>query len=147
MSTLRETRALVGFSRLYPDHNDGLSFEARRRQLSRNRCNWALGIQSTGEGIFLKFNTAVLEEWLKNPMVHQRFRLMQMHHDEHCRRQSKEPETLNPLYVLIHSFSHALMLALSKECGYSAASVRERIYCDKVIEPEDRHEDMLGLLV
>ena len=147
VSTLRETRALVGFSRLYPDHNDGLSFEARRRQLSRNRCNWALGIQSTGEGIFLKFNTAVLEEWLKNPMVHQRFRLMQMHHDEHCRRQSKEPETLNPLYVLIHSFSHALMLALSKECGYSAASVRERIYCDKVIEPEDRHEDMLGLLV
>lgn len=65
VSTLRETRALIGFSRLYPDHNDGLSYETRRRQLSRNRRNWALGIQSTGEGIFLKFNKTVFEEWLK----------------------------------------------------------------------------------
>jgi hypothetical protein len=30
-------------------------------------------------------------------------------------------------YVLLHSLSHALMREVALECGYSAASVRERI--------------------
>lgn len=32
-------------------------------------------------------------------------------------------------FVLLHSFVHALMRHLTLECGYTAASVRERIYC------------------
>ena len=43
--------------------------------------------------------------------------------------------------------SHVLMLELTKECGYSTASVKERIYCDKFFDEDDRHEDMLGLLI
>ena len=31
-------------------------------------------------------------------------------------------------YVLLHSFAHSLMRQLALECGYTAASVRERIY-------------------
>ncbi len=33
-------------------------------------------------------------------------------------------------FALIHSFSHALMRQLALQSGYSAASIRERIYCD-----------------
>jgi hypothetical protein len=32
-------------------------------------------------------------------------------------------------YVVLHSLSHALITELGIRCGYSAASVRERIYC------------------
>ena len=31
-------------------------------------------------------------------------------------------------YLLIHSFAHALIRQSSIECGYNAASLRERIY-------------------
>jgi hypothetical protein len=31
-------------------------------------------------------------------------------------------------YVMLHSLSHLLLTAISLECGYAAASIRERIY-------------------
>jgi len=33
-----------------------------------------------------------------------------------------------PAYVLLHSFAHLLITAVSLECGYPASSLRERIY-------------------
>jgi hypothetical protein len=40
------------------------------------------------------------------------------------------PEANDPTlrYVLLHTFAHALMRQLTLECGYTAASIRERIY-------------------
>ena len=48
------------------------------------------------------------------------------------RRGIEPPEASFPgsRFTLIHSFSHALMRQLSLECGYSAASLRERIYAN-----------------
>src|SRR6185503_9381791 len=31
-------------------------------------------------------------------------------------------------YILLHSFAHLLITAVSLECGYPASSIRERIY-------------------
>ena len=47
-------------------------------------------------------------------------------------------------YVLLHSFSHALMRQLSLECGYAAASIRERIYAQPASEEQ---EGMAGILI
>jgi hypothetical protein len=47
-------------------------------------------------------------------------------------------------YVLIHSLSHALMRQISLECGYTAASVRERIYCRTVGQD---HGPMAGFMI
>ena len=47
-------------------------------------------------------------------------------------------------YVLLHSFSHALLRQLSLECGYAAASIRERIYAQPA---SDEHEGMAGVLI
>jgi Domain of unknown function (DUF1998) len=35
-------------------------------------------------------------------------------------------------YIVLHSFAHALMRELALECGYTAASLRERIYAREV---------------
>jgi hypothetical protein len=47
-------------------------------------------------------------------------------------------------YVLIHSFSHALIRQLALECGYTASSIRERIYC---LPPDADDGPMAGLLL
>lgn len=147
VSMLRETRALVGFTRLYPDANDGKTFRERRKALSRAQLDWTIAMQSTGEGIFLEFDKEAVEEWVERPEAMKRFCILQENTSVAAKRKGQEPKELNARFVLIHSIAHALILALSEECGYSPSSLRERIYCDKYIVPEDRHEDMLGLLV
>ena len=47
------------------------------------------------------------------------------------RRRGELSYTANPEllpYILLHSLSHLLITAVSLECGYSASSIRERIY-------------------
>ena len=46
-------------------------------------------------------------------------------------------------YVLLHSFAHALMRQFTLECGYTAASIRKRIYS---LPPEHEHGPMAGIL-
>ena len=44
---------------------------------------------------------------------------------------------------MLHTLSHLIIKELSFECGYSIASLRERIYCDM---PGEDHE-MSGILI
>jgi hypothetical protein len=56
------------------------------------------------------------------------------------------PESSYPglRYVLLHSFSHALMRQFALECGYTSASIRERIYSRNADEPGG---PMAGILI
>ena len=47
-------------------------------------------------------------------------------------------------YVLLHSLSHALINEVALECGYAAASIRERIYSR---QPGGQGEPMAGILL
>ena len=47
-------------------------------------------------------------------------------------------------YILLHTFAHALMRQLTLECGYTAASIRERIYAQS---PEKEGGAMAGVLL
>ena len=47
---------------------------------------------------------------------------------------SDRPETKNPLFVWWHTLSHAIIKSLSLSCGYSSASLHERIYLDEESE-------------
>ena len=47
-------------------------------------------------------------------------------------------------FVLLHSLSHALMRQIALECGYTAASLRERLYCRSVGQ---EHGPMAGILI
>lgn len=147
VSTLKETRALIGFTRLYPDSNEDKKFRERRKMLSVETMDWTLGMQATGEGVFLAFRKDVLNQWCQGRPVRRRFAKMKRNFDVSNKGRGREPRKLNPEYAFIHTLAHVLMLELTKECGYSTASVKERIYCDKFLADDDRHEDMLGLLI
>jgi hypothetical protein len=84
-----------------------------------------------GEGLFLHFKREILVAWAaKNTTRDGEF--LAAHAAWKTARAMPNPNDGYPgiRFALIHSFSHALMRQLALESGYSAASIRERIYCD-----------------
>ena len=149
VETLTVTRALVGFTRLNPEYNDSKKMDERRKALSRKKLDWTLANQTIGEGIFIDLDGARLGEWTSRPEVVARVKIMQNNLNESRLRRNLAPKDLNPNYVLIHTLSHLLLLGISEVCGYTAASLRERIYCQPFLNDDgaEDFEDMHGLLI
>jgi hypothetical protein len=145
---LREVRALLGFTRLESpgDFGDQLEVpEENRAPLSRRAPRWVPAAEVRGEGIFIQFDEAMVQAWCAEmDAKHREF--LQAHRQWRKARRLPDPNLGYPgiRYVLMHSFSHALMRQLCIECGYAAASVRERIYSR---EPEDEDGPMAGVLL
>jgi hypothetical protein len=128
---LREVRALVGFTRIGSpgDFSEPAELPPERLgPLSRGQPKWVPTSEVRGEGVFLQFSEAAVQRWLKKVKglegeffeAHKRWRQVR----------GLEPEAGFPgmRFVLLHSFAHALIRQLSLECGYTTASIRERIY-------------------
>ena len=138
---LRETRVLVGFSRLLPVE-DPASGGLRPISLG-GALPWLPATVVYGEGIFLEFNEHALHDWAENPLVKDRiFALKGQINQSRIARGLTEWE-VSPKYVLLHTFAHALVSQLSFDCGYGSASLRERIYC----EYDDANRPMQGVLI
>lgn len=146
---LREVKALIGFTRI---ESPGEFADAReipseqRAPLSRRAPLWVPATEVRGEGLFLEFNADVISEWSQKAPVRLRQQQFLEAHRQWRKARGLPPDEHFPGigYVLIHAFSHALMRQLSIECGYTAASIRERIYWPGV---DGVTEDMAGLLI
>ena len=138
---LRETRVLVGFSRLLPTE-DPASADLSPISKDENR-HWLPATVVHGEGIFFEFNPQRLRMWTENPKVKERIlSLKEGYNQRRLERGLKETE-VTAKYVLLHTFAHALIGQLSFDCGYGSASLRERIYC----ESEEPDQPMQGVLI
>lgn len=131
---LRETRVFQSFRRISPDNDPA--------EICVKDIPWLPAIKNNGEGIMFEFEDSALQAWLNNKKVIERVRII-----EHNLRSVGKlgEEELNPIYVLLHTFAHCLITALSSESGYSNASVRERIYCPKYITADG--PKMAGVLI
>jgi hypothetical protein len=125
---LRETRAFVGFSRIFPE--SGLSTEAQRRLFSSKQLNWLPAIIVRGEGIFLKFDESKIDIWLEKYGEFHLKRISEIvdRFDELRSRRHQDHKEITPKFMMIHSFAHILINQLIYDCGYGSASLRERIY-------------------
>jgi hypothetical protein len=117
---LREVRALAGFSRLEP----GVKVVPPDLE---GRMDWLPALEVYGEGIFLRVDEERLSEWEQRPAVRGRVG------DLERRRQLSQLTAVlatpaSPRFVLLHTLAHLLIRQLSFECGYSSASLRERLY-------------------
>lgn len=144
---LREVNALIGFTRVEPpeEAKEG-GAPPPRAPLANGKPEWIPATEVRGEGIFLRFNGQRLAEWLLRPGVKAReAALLQGHKAFRAARKLSPPEDNFPgiTYVLLHTFAHVLIRELALECGYSAASVRERIYASGY----GQDPDMAGVLV
>jgi hypothetical protein len=137
---LRETRAFVGFSRIFPDE---LTQEEQWKLITREKKRWLPAVIVRGEGIFLKFREDKLNHWLdKHGSFHNdRLSNINVNMGKMRERRHQEPKTGTPKYVLIHTFAHLLINQLVYQCGYGSASLRERIYA------ADAGTPMSGVLI
>ncbi len=133
---LKETRVFRSFARINPNNRIGMG------ELSSETIKWLPANEVYGEGIFIKFQDEVLDNWnAKNghlfSSVIQRYQAAMLN-----RRPSESPRNIDPRFLIIHTLSHLLIKKLCYHCGYGSSSLREKIYFDS--DPENR---MNGLLI
>jgi hypothetical protein len=133
--TLREVRALIGFTRLEGSNIDAegaIQIDKNRTAPLAESANWIPAVEILGEGIFLAFDEKALRQWEATKAVREiedRFRTaLAMENEQHASASSTETFTSARL-IMLHSLAHMLITAISLECGYSATAIRERIYC------------------
>lgn len=151
---LRETRVFYGFDRLEPSPQPlaGMPNSAMA-QLFRNpptqrQERWLPAVEVFGEGIYLELSENRISEWQQTYAEWLHTRLT----DQFVTRLGDVFQTLPPLsganrtwasrYLLVHSFSHTLINQFVFECGYSTASLRERLYISA-----DADAPMAGILI
>jgi hypothetical protein len=102
----------LGYRRLDPTNAQlvPVSFQSGARA-------WYPGVELFGEGIFLDLEDASLD-------------LAGSRSSAWAASYNGDPtdETLHPVYVWWHTFSHRLLRALAVDSGYSSASIRERVF-------------------
>ena len=147
---VREVRALLAFTRIESkgDFADAdFEDDGRQTPLSRQSPTWLPVSEVRGEGIFLRLKEEALQSWEQRPEVKELEReFFQAHRGWRRLRKLNPPDAGFPSirFVLLHSLSHALMRQIALECGYTAASVRERLYCRTVGQ---EHGPMAGILI
>lgn len=151
---LRETRVFFGFDRLEASRQplSGMP-DAAMRQLFRTvpsqpQERWLPAIEVFGEGLYIELNETTLRAWQASRAEWLANRL----DDAFIARLGGVFQTLPPLsspsrawaarYLLVHSFAHTLINQLVFECGYSTASLRERLYV-----AEDAAAPMAAVLI
>ena len=132
-------QAICGFTRGKPWSGQDLS-DIRIVPLSSEKKDWLPAAQMNGEGIFIKFDTVTVRNWMSG--VKDRYHQLQTAYEDSYLYNAR----FSPEYVLLHTFSHLFIRQLANECGYGAASLKEKIYCTF----NDRKENgaqMLGVLI
>lgn len=129
---LREVMVLQGFRRILPQRS--FSEEERKElglsnefsPLSKEPKNWLPAIELFGEGIFFELNEEKVAHW-ENEFRSRYEKMFEAH--KKCEWIGNGMFNSNsPRFVLLHTLSHLLIRQLTAQCGYSAASIKEKIY-------------------
>jgi hypothetical protein len=147
---IREFRALLGFTRIESnaDFAEATSLkDGRLTRLGRESPTWLPASEVRGEGIFLRIREDALMAWESKPEVRS---LQQEFLESH--KAWRKVRKLRPAgdnfpgirLVLLHSLAHALMRQIVLDCGYTSASIRERLYSRR---PTDESGAMAGILL
>jgi len=143
---LREVRALVGFTRIMSPRDFDSAADLppeNRAKISRTAATWLPASETRGEGIFFQFSEKKLQDWV---VQHKEYdREFELANQAWRAGKRLEPNKGYPgiRYVLLHTFAHALIRQLAIECGYTSASITERIYSRN---PDDG-DPMAGVLI
>jgi hypothetical protein len=128
---LREVSALFGFTRFEPpitDVDGELAIDVVRAPLAHEE-SWFPAVENRGEGFLVTFRPEAIAAWAASPGVKARERQLQLGFERWRERQgSDKAEYPGIVYTMLHTLSHLLITAVSLECGYSASSIKERIY-------------------
>jgi hypothetical protein len=144
LTRLREVNALIGYTRVdAPERIADRDEDIPMAPLSLGKPDWVPATEVHGEGIFIRFDEEKLKAWEAKPAVKNREKKLFAGH-----RGWRNARTLNPdegfpgiRYAMLHTLAHLLIREFALECGYNAASIRERLYATGGDEP------MAGILL
>ena len=137
---LKETRVFYGFDRLQQEGNalagmpDSAMTQLFRDPPTQPQNRWLPAVEVFGEGIYIELNEQHLRDWQSDLAGWISDRI----NDGFLDRLAGVFQTLPPVgpanrewasrYLVVHSLAHILINQLVFECGYSTASLRERLY-------------------
>lgn len=138
INKMTEVIAQLGFKRIIPnydwtDEETYVSFKKEQRE-------WLPAFENKGEGIFIEFNNDKIREWEGRENVQKRYSKIIEKSNDIFFKSLRKP--VKPSTILLHTIAHALIKELTFECGYSASSIKERIYVTY-----DEGMDMSGILL
>jgi len=143
VEVLRETRALRGFTRVRDNVlrlSEGKAL-LRRRPLPAAH-DWLPAYVVRGEGVYVELDPSGLQAWESRAQVRSRAGRIGVSFQAAQQRRGLQPREVAPRLVLVHTLAHLLINELIYACGYSSASLRERLYVSA--EPG---REMAGVLI
>lgn len=129
---LREVQVLEGFKRIAPD-------EGTMAPLSQKPLNWLPANELYGEGIFIRLDEDKVSEWERNNA--QRYKSLINRARDNYFVHNKISDG-NVRYILLHTLAHLIIRELTLRCGYTSASIKEKIYSS-----ENDDKQMCGILI
>lgn len=151
VTRLREVRALAGFSRIepFPVSTERIAAAIANGSvapLSKSPRNWLPAAEIRGEGLFLRFRTDAIEQWLtENPQLQTRVDALEARSASiAAERGYPRDYRITARLLLVHSFAHALIRTISIDCGYSSSALRERLF---ISDAGDGGPAMNGVLI
>lgn len=139
VARMREVRVVKGFTRINPPYDPESGDIA---PISVQPLDWLPAIEVRGEGIFIQLHGERLKTWERHADIVARVAVADASWAAEWAKRfpdKERPYAATPRLLLIHSFAHALIRQLTLECGYSSASLRERLY----VSPDD----MAGVMI
>jgi hypothetical protein len=133
LERLREVNALLGFTRVEaPEETANPADRPPRADLCKAAPRWVPATQVHGEGIFITFDETEIQKWEGRSAVKARNDNILAGHRGWRNSRKLDPAEGYPgiRYAMLHTLSHLLIRELALECGYNAASIRERIYAN-----------------
>jgi hypothetical protein len=115
-----------------------------RRDLLPAAQDWLPASVVYGEGIFLELDEQRLRAWETQNAnaLHQHLAHLRENYERARTARNLQPKRLTPRFILLHTLAHLLINRLTFECGYSSASLRERLYVS-----DNPAAPMAGLLI
>lgn len=134
INKIREVRALTGFTRLEPPDPHASEdciqgFVSSKEPETR----WYPGYEVRGEGIFIQFSDIDIKRWSQENQEQLKLRAQMINSNYQSSYQGNITNRfISSKFILLHTIAHLLIRQLSFECGYTAASLRERLYCSDI---------------
>jgi hypothetical protein len=127
---LREVMAMIGFTRVDgPDREGSAGPPPVALADDPKKMMWVPAAESRGEGLFLQLPEAMVDAWAAQVSPTQRIEALRQAHFQWRERRGLQPtDWPGARFLLLHTLAHALINEFALECGYAAASIRERIY-------------------
>ncbi len=125
VTRLREVRALRGFTRVHPPGSEGARLVPPDLI---GETPWLPAAEFFGEGVFFTLNHSALFKWQQRVPVLERTKMIREGFEAHWPKRIEVSESAIPAFVMLHTLAHLMIREMAFECGYPAASLRERLY-------------------